>query len=410
MSEQQATETANLVKHELDGRDGNQNGQIDDKALSKGDVRRAMKEVDKTLEAMRNNADEIETARNVETTIEVDHSGGVPDTYSTDTKEAKFYNGMAAATQEMLNSGNDKNLLGVTLETGELSEQQVMAINLRHDELRGQGLSHKEALKQMLKDFERMGKYQEAQNFSFSNPKIEVLENGESKEQVSADKENAQSKEETQNHESAPTQENMQNGAQAKEEPLQRQTAESFKNDINNRIDAEATVGLQDAEKMANSTYRVELDKSGNRQIIGKDENGEVFKITEVRNLPQKAGERLDIYVDRLDVSKDSELYAKMHPNVSGLNHRDKLSAEAQADIAEMERIEHIRDGIASGKFHEVGAHESETKQRLTEAKTRMTIGKAVANPPEERPTVKAKVEVESKVIDDVYRFRNRVR
>ncbi len=410
LSEQQATETANLVKHELDGRDGNQNGQIDDKALSKGDVRRAMKEVDKTLEAMRNNADEIETARNVETTIEVDHSGGVPDTYSTDTKEAKFYNGMAAATQEMLNSGNDKNLLGVTLETGELSEQQVMAINLRHDELRGQGLSHKEALKQMLKDFERMGKYQEAQNFSFSNPKIEVLENGESKEQVSADKENAQSKEETQNHESAPTQENMQNGAQAKEEPLQRQTAESFKNDINNRIDAEATVGLQDAEKMANSTYRVELDKSGNRQIIGKDENGEVFKITEVRNLPQKAGERLDIYVDRLDVSKDSELYAKMHPNVSGLNHRDKLSAEAQADIAEMERIEHIRDGIASGKFHEVGAHESETKQRLTEAKTRMTTGKAVVNQPEERPTVKAKVEGESKVIDDVYRFRNRVR
>lgn len=410
LSEQQATETANLVKHELDGRDGNQDGQIDDDNLSKGSVRRAMKEVDKTLEAMRDNADEIDTARNMETTMEVDHSAGVPETYSTDTKEAKFYNGMTVATQEMLNQGNNKDVLSEAMQSGNLSEQQVMAINLRHSELREQGLSHKQALKQMLKDFERMGKYQDAQNFSFGHSKTEELESGESKGQAPADKENAQSKEETQKHESTPAQENTQNGAQAKEEPLQRLTAESVKNDINNRIDAEATVGLQDAEKMANSTYRVELDKSGNRQIIGKDENGEVFKITEVRNLPPKPGERLDIHVDRLDVSKDSELYAKMHPNVSGLNHHDKLSAETQAAFAEMERSKHIRDGIASGKFHEVGAHGSETQQRLTEAKTRMTTSKTVVNQPEERSTVKAKVEVKSKVIDDVYRFNDRGR
>ena len=209
LSEQQATETANLVKHELDGRDGNQDGQIDDEALGKGDVRRAMKEVDKTLEAMRNNADEIEAARDVETTIEVDHSGGVPETYSTDTQDAKFYRGMAAATQEMLNSGNDKDLLGVTLQTGELSEQQVMAMNLRHDELCGQGFSHKKALKQMLKDFERMGKYQEAQNFGFSHPKIETLENDERQENTQKEDENASQIEMEQGDEYRPVQEDV---------------------------------------------------------------------------------------------------------------------------------------------------------------------------------------------------------
>lgn len=408
LNEQQATETANLVKHELDGRDGNQDGQIDDEKLSKGSVRRAMKEVDKTLEAMRNNADEIETARNMEPTMEVDHSAGVPDTYSVDTKEAKFYNGMAVATQEMLNQGNGKDVLGAAMQSGNLSEQQVMAINLRHDELRGQGLSHKQALKQMLKDFERMGKYQDAQNFSFGHSKTEELENGESKGQAPADKENAQAQENTQNKEKAQSKEETQNGAQAKEEPLQRLPAESVKNDINNRIDAVATVGLQDAEKMANSTYRVELDKSGNRQIIGKDENGEVFKITEVRNLPQKQGEMLEVSLTRLDVDPKSELYAKMHPNVHGMKHFDETMAKLDAALAEDDYLKKIREQMANGTIREVGSHESETHQRLSEAKSRVTIGKTTANQSEEQTKLNAKVEAKNKGNDEVYLFSKR--
>ena len=42
MSEQQGNEVGNLIKHELDGRDGNQDGKVDDEELSRRDVRRGL--------------------------------------------------------------------------------------------------------------------------------------------------------------------------------------------------------------------------------------------------------------------------------------------------------------------------------------------------------------------------------
>ena len=164
MSEQQGTETANLVKHELDGRDGNQDGKINDEELSKRDVRRGMKEVNRTLDAMKENADEVLTAENLQGGFEVDAEH--PDTYTSDTRDPKFYEGASKVVHEM-RSGDQpiQDVMKEAVVSGEITKEQATLMNTRYAELRREGLSDDASLRQMERDFDRMAKYHEAQNF-----------------------------------------------------------------------------------------------------------------------------------------------------------------------------------------------------------------------------------------------------
>lgn len=184
MSEQQGTETANLVKHELDGRDGNQDGKINDEELSKRDVRRGMKEVNRTLDAMKENADEVLSAENLQGGFEVDAEH--PDTYTSDTRDPKFYEGASKVVHEM-RSGDQpiQDVMKEAVVSGEITKEQATLMNTRYAELRREGLSDDASLRQMERDFDRMAKYHEAQNFGsraqetsneISEPAAEVKE------------------------------------------------------------------------------------------------------------------------------------------------------------------------------------------------------------------------------------------
>lgn len=184
LTEQQGEEVGNLVKHEMDGRDGNQDGQIDDKKLSRGDVRRGMREVNRTLDAMSNNAEEIAAATQLQGDLGVKTEGQLPDTNSSDVKDPQFYQGMSKVIHDM--QTGDRPVSAVmqdAIRSGELSKEQIAAMNLRDKELQQQGLTQSERLEQMSKDYARMGKYHEAQEAGQS--KTQQLIN-ESKERINS--------------------------------------------------------------------------------------------------------------------------------------------------------------------------------------------------------------------------------
>lgn len=249
MSEQQGTETANLVKHELDGRDGNQDGKINDEELSKRDVRRGMKEVNRTLDAMKENADEVLSAENLQGGFEVDAEH--PDTYTSDTRDPKFYEGASKVVHEM-RSGDQpiQDVMKEAVVSGEITKEQATLMNTRYAELRREGLSDDASLRQMERDFDRMAKYHEAQNFG-------------SRAQ------------ETSNEISEPA-------AEVKEEPVETKTEE--KSELQKRLDeAKERVGLpvDDSQTVpAENTHR--LPNGGSYEVT---EDG--IKIKDVHVLGQ---------------------------------------------------------------------------------------------------------------------------
>ena len=164
MSEQQGNEVGNLIKHELDGRDGNQDGKVDDEELSRRDVRRGLKEVDKTLDAMKENAEEVRLAESLQNAAETGTEH--PETYSADVKDAKFYEGASKVIHEMRTGDRPvSEVMKEAVANGEISDRQAAFMNARDAELRSRGCSEEASLRQMEKDFDRMAKYYEAQNF-----------------------------------------------------------------------------------------------------------------------------------------------------------------------------------------------------------------------------------------------------
>lgn len=164
MSEQQGNEVGNLIKHELDGRDGNQDGKVDDEELSRRDVRRGLKEVDKTLDAMKENAEEVRLAESLQNAAETGTEH--PETYSADVKDAKFYEGASKVIHEMRTGDRPASeVMKEAVANGEISDRQAAFMNARDAELRSRGCSEEASLRQMEKDFDRMAKYYEAQNF-----------------------------------------------------------------------------------------------------------------------------------------------------------------------------------------------------------------------------------------------------
>lgn len=164
MSEQQGNEVGNLIKHELDGRDGNQDGKVDDEELSRRYVRRGLKEVDKTLDAMKENAEEVRLAESLQNAAETGTEH--PETYSADVKDAKFYEGASKVIHEMRTGDRPASeVMKEAVANGEISDRQAAFMNARDAELRSRGCSEEASLRQMEKDFDRMAKYYEAQNF-----------------------------------------------------------------------------------------------------------------------------------------------------------------------------------------------------------------------------------------------------
>ncbi len=265
MSEQQGTETANLVKHELDGRDGNQDGKINDEELSKRDVRRGMKEVNRTLDAMKENADEVLTAENLQGGFEVDAEH--PDTYTSDTRDPKFYEGASKVIHEM-RSGDQpiQDVMKEAVVSGEITKEQATLMNTRYAELRREGLSDDASLRQMERDFDRMAKYHEAQNFG---SRAQETSNEISEPAVEAKQEPVA----TQTEEKA---------AEVKQEPVETKTEE--KSELQKRLDeAKERVGLpMDDGQTASAENTHALPNGGSYEVT---EDG--IKIRDVHVLGQ---------------------------------------------------------------------------------------------------------------------------
>ncbi len=265
MSEQQGTETANLVKHELDGRDGNQDGKINDEELSKRDVRRGMKEVNRTLDAMKENADEVLSAENLQGGFEVDAEH--PDTYTSDTRDPKFYEGASKVVHEM-RSGDQpiQDVMKEAVVSGEITKEQATLMNTRYAELRREGLSDDASLRQMERDFDRMAKYHEAQNFG-SRAQETSNEISEPAAEVKPEPVATQTEEKA---------------AEVKQEPVETKTEE--KSELQKRLDeAKERVGLpvDDSQTVpAENTHR--LPNGGSYEVT---EDG--IKIRDVHVLGQ---------------------------------------------------------------------------------------------------------------------------
>ena len=281
MSEQQGTETANLVKHELDGRDGNQDGKINDEELSKRDVRRGMKEVNRTLGAMKENADEVLIAENLQGGFEVDAEH--PDTYTSDTRDPKFYEGASKVVHEM-RSGDQpiQDVMKEAVVSGEITKEQATLMNTRYAELRREGLSDDASLRQMERDFDRMAKYHEAQNFGSraqetSNEISEPAAEAKQEPVVTQTEEKAaEVKQEpvaTQTEEKA---------AEVKQEPVETKTEE--KSELQKRLDeAKERVGLpMDDGQTASAENTHALPNGGSYEVT---EDG--IKIRDVHVLGQ---------------------------------------------------------------------------------------------------------------------------
>ncbi len=281
MSEQQGTETANLVKHELDGRDGNQDGKINDEELSKRDVRRGMKEVNRTLDAMKENADEVLSAENLQGGFEVDAEH--PDTYTSDTRDPKFYEGASKVVHEM-RSGDQpiQDVMKEAVVSGEITKEQATLMNTRYAELRREGLSDDASLRQMERDFDRMAKYHEAQNFG-SRAQETSNEISEPAAEVKPEPVATQTEEKAAEVKPEPVAtQTEEKAAEVKQEPVETKTEE--KSELQKRLDeAKERVGLpvDDSQTVpAENTHR--LPNGGSYEVT---EDG--IKIRDVHVLGQ---------------------------------------------------------------------------------------------------------------------------
>jgi len=175
---QKGKELGDYVKYELDRYDnGNLDGEVQDEEVSKGDVRKAMGAIDKTLEDMEDNADNVLLAKNMED-VKFPEVNNLAESYSKDTDTSKFYKGMSSVVAEMQNSEAPinhvmKNVIG----NGEISQEQATVMNTRFSELRKDGYSPNEALTEMNKEFNNSAKYWHAQELA-ADAKNRLAEQG----------------------------------------------------------------------------------------------------------------------------------------------------------------------------------------------------------------------------------------
>jgi len=336
LTEQQHEEVGNLVKHELDGRDGAQDGRVDDEEISKRDVSRGMKEVDKTLTAMKENADEVLIAENLQGGFVID--GEHPETYSANTGDPKFYEGISKVAHD-LRSGNEpaSEVMKRAIENGEITKEQAAVMNERDRELQNKGYSEDRRFRQMEEDFKRMGKYHEAQNYGAENPGTENAAVTTNPNAATAENAHTEDPAKAENEEKSP-----QGGA----EPVK-----SSAEHMDKIIEGQATVTLADADKLQPGSFHMEEDKLGNMQYIIKDEAGHTIKLTQVDKLPNGStvGDNWTI-----EMPKDHPDYLKLHPEENpNLSGADKVVAKMNVGFQSEDTVKTYLRDIHDGKFTE---------------------------------------------------------
>ena len=168
LSQQQGEELTNYVKSELDAADGTTDGEIKDEDISRGDVRRAMNRVEDTLDSMKNNADEVLLAENLENIPEFTDTPA--ESFSHDTRTSEFYKGMSDTIDKMQNGEAPlSKAMSAAIKNGELSPEQATVMNTRYSELRAEGHDINETLDIMKKDYLNEQKYWAAQTAGYTS-------------------------------------------------------------------------------------------------------------------------------------------------------------------------------------------------------------------------------------------------
>lgn len=163
LTEQQAQELNNYMRQEL-GLNDKQNGDDD---ISKRDISRAIKETEKTTEAMEQNAEEVLIAKNLTYPPREDLPEQLPESYSHNTESSQFYKGLSSFMKDMREQTGDgvkpQDVMKAAILEGRISEEQATVVNTRCAELRAEGKDFDRAFKIMEKDFGRHADYFQAQ-------------------------------------------------------------------------------------------------------------------------------------------------------------------------------------------------------------------------------------------------------
>lgn len=170
LTEQQARELGNYMKQELDL----QNKENGDDDISKKDIRRAIKETEKTTEAMEQNAEEVLIAKNLTYPPREDLPEQLPESYSHDTESSGFYKGLSGFMKDVREQANDgvkpQDTMKAAILEGRISEEQATVVNTRWAELRAEGNTPDRTFRIMEKDFARHADYYQAQENARETP------------------------------------------------------------------------------------------------------------------------------------------------------------------------------------------------------------------------------------------------
>ena len=289
MTQEEAVSLKKLIDDRLDAQDGNYDGTINDDEISKRDINRALKESKEILGVMKENADAIKNVRNVENIVGADVMAEAPtarlDTFQDDTTNPEFYTNLSKVLGGMKNTTDEetfKALLATKHAEGSLSSEQTLMALQRYGELAESGMKHGKILETMQEQNEKIATYVRAQQrdlygqgeeFTEVNEQAPTQQGQASAQQVEPSEENAKSEEISKSQTLSQEAKDRINASQR-----------DFEQQLDARIDEAATIPLEKAENLQSNQVLMGKDKLGNMQIVGKDENGNAFKVTVIHD------------------------------------------------------------------------------------------------------------------------------
>ena len=340
LSEQQGEELKNYTKSELDAADGTTDGEINEDEISRGDVRRAMNRVEDTLDSMKNNADEVLLAENLENIPEFTDTPA--ESFSHDTRSPEFYKGISDTIDKMQNGDEPlSKAMSTAIKNGELSAEQATVMNGRYSELRAEGHSMNETLEIMKKDYLNEQKYWAAQatdnnaselgsgevnNVVEEEPRVVEEEPKVVEEEPKVVEEEPKVVEEEPKVVEEEPKVVEEEPKVVEEEPkvVEEELKANEGNEANVLGEDEATIvsrygtfdkalydaapfSMEDAAKLQNGQIVFAKDELGNAFCMGKDDDGNAFRMTIGTNF-SKTGESFGAHTF-IDVPEDSPHY-----------------------------------------------------------------------------------------------------
>lgn len=131
--------------------------------------------------------------------------------------------------------------------------------------------------------------------------------------------------------------------------------ADKFKAELDGKIANNSTVSLSAAEKLSNNQFIKEADKLGNMQFVGKDADGNSFKLTKITNY----GDNIDTIgvTYKLEVSEGHPFYGKLNASSEGLDEEAKFRTEMGKDLAAMKFASEMNGKLKDGSLTEVAGN-----------------------------------------------------